>query len=113
MLGGVGLAMTPADVEGVALATPGFGRTHPPSVKPTRVLSARRPMDARIISPPARPRGALALAPITAPLLRRGLSPGSRRAGRAHSAMPPPPPAALLRPGPHAPAAPRARPATG
>jgi len=57
MLGGVGLAIATADVEGVALATGGFGRTHPPSVKPTRVLSARRPMDAPLISPPLAPAG--------------------------------------------------------
>src|SRR5437879_12600326 len=77
MLGGVGLAIATADVEGVALATGGFGRTHPPSVKPTRVLSARRPMDARIISPPARPRGVMVLAKISDPILRRGRSAGA------------------------------------
>src|SRR3979411_1607732 len=70
MVGGVGLAMANVDVEGDAFATPGFGMTQPPSVRASRVLSARRPMDARVISPPPRPGGVMVLAKISDPILR-------------------------------------------
>src|SRR4029077_6914696 len=57
IVGGVGLAIARADVEGVALAIPGLGMMQPPSVRASRVLSAMRPMDACVISPLLAPAG--------------------------------------------------------
>src|SRR5712692_752887 len=88
MVGGVGLLMASGEVEGVALAIPGLGITQPPRVSAIRVLSARRPMDARVISPASRPRGVMVLAKISDPILRPRRPRGTRnlpppfRAGR-------------------------------
>src|SRR5438093_13190228 len=57
MFGGVGLTMANAEVEGVALTAPRPVRAHAPSVEARRALSARRPTDAVIISPPLAPAG--------------------------------------------------------
>src|SRR2546423_10977268 len=51
MLGGVGLVIAKADIEGVALATPGSGRAHALSIRARVALNARRPRDAAVISP--------------------------------------------------------------
>lgn len=52
MVGGVGLTMANGDVEGVALTTPEPETAHAPSDEARRALSARRPTDAVLISPP-------------------------------------------------------------
>src|SRR5438128_3601192 len=57
MFGGVGLTMANAEVEGVALTAPGPVRAHAPSVEARMALSARRPTDAVVISPPLAPAG--------------------------------------------------------
>src|SRR5438552_9078248 len=69
MLGGVGLTMANAEVEGVALTAPGPERAHAPSVVARRALSARRPTDAVVI-PATRPGGVLNMAKICDPILR-------------------------------------------
>src|SRR5437667_5711951 len=51
MVGGVGLVIANADVEGVALTAPASGRTHALSIRARVALSARRPRDAALISP--------------------------------------------------------------
>ena len=52
MLGGVGLTMANGDAEGVPLTTPEPVTAHAPSVEARRALSATRPTDAVLISPP-------------------------------------------------------------
>src|SRR3984893_3703462 len=81
IFGGVGLVMARGDAEGVALAKPGLGMTQLPSVRASRVLSARRPTDARVISPLPRPGGVMVLAKISDPILRRRRSRGTSAAG--------------------------------
>src|SRR6266513_4805477 len=51
MVGGVGLAIARADVDGEALTTPGPGREQAPSVRARKALSATRPLNAAVISP--------------------------------------------------------------
>src|SRR5437762_214278 len=69
VVGGGGLTMADAEVEGVALAGPGPERAHAPSVVARRALSARRPTDAVVI-PATRPGEVLNMVKICDPILR-------------------------------------------
>src|ERR1700736_5428732 len=85
MLGGVGVVSVDADIEGVALATPGLGSAHALSVRARVALSARRPRDAAVISPLLARAGLLAwpkLAPNSTTVIP------SRRIGSADLAIP-------------------------
>jgi hypothetical protein len=51
MVGGVGLAIASAVVEGEVLTTPGLGRLQAPSVMASNALNARRLRNAAVICP--------------------------------------------------------------
>src|SRR2546423_5929019 len=76
MLGGVGLVIANADVEGVPFTAPGPGIAHALSVRAKVALSDRRPRDAAVISPLLAPAGLLSW-PKLRPILRPARPPGA------------------------------------